>query len=412
MFPKVKPAKKRIYLDHAATTYVDPSVAKAMESYWTKSFGNPSSLYQEGREAQQAMEDARRSIAGLLGARSSEIIFTAGGTESVNLAIFGVARFCLSSRSKSASRPHLLASAIEHHAVLNSLEALKAEGCEPNVVEVDGNGFIRFDELKAALRPETVLVSVMYANNEIGTVQPIAKIGRWLSEENTKRQARGLPRVLFHTDACQAAGALSMDVNRLGVDLMTVNGSKIYGPKQTGFLYVRTGTDLKPLIYGGGQERNLRSGTENVPGIVGLAKALELAQKTRLKENKRLSGLRNYLYAKIVKAIPDVILNGPEVGKTDDMNRLPNNLNVSFPGVEGEALLLYLDSYGISVSTGSACTSHSPDPSHVLIAIGRSYDEAQSSIRFTLGKRTTRQELDFVTRVLPGIVEELRRKSK
>lgn len=428
MLPQIKPSKKQIYLDHAATTYLDPRVKKTMEPFWSDYFGNPSSLYKKGREGSNALYTARKTVAGLINARSDEVIFTAGGSESINLAILGVAR---QFRLKNKEGGHLIASSIEHHAVLHCLEALAQEGFSFTLIDVDQEGFIKIDELKAAVRPDTILVSVMYANNEIGTIEPIGKIGSWLKNLNSDRKQKNLLPILFHTDACQAAGSLNIDVQKLGVDLFSANGSKIYGPKQTGFLFCRTGVKLRPLIFGGGQEKNLRSGTENVAGIVGLAEALKLAQKDQTKENKRLIGLRDYFTTKLLKIIPKVVVNGPAIkphlaspskgeelnkplltkeGKGEvNLNRLPNNINVSILDVEGEALLLYLDSYNIAVSTGSACTSQSLDPSHVILAIGKPYEYAHGSIRFSLGKQTTKQDLDYVLKVLPGIVEELRR---
>ncbi len=400
MFPKLPKSKKVTYLDHAATTYLDPQVKAAMKPFLGESYGNPSSLYAKGREARNAINSARQTIAKIIDSRPEEIVFTAGGTESVNLAIFGLARqYELRNRGKG----HIITSAIEHHSVLRSCEALEEEGWQVSYIGVDRSGFIDLNKLKAAVQPNTILISVMYANNEIGTVEPINEIGKWLRTLNNQRTQKKLARIPFHTDACQAAGALDLNVNKLGVDLMTANAGKIYGPKQIGLLYVKSGLKPRPLIFGGGQEQNLRSGTENVAGIIGLAQALKLAQAHRSKENKRLTKLRDYFTKQIFAKIPKVSLNGPSE------NRLPNNVNVSFAGVEGESLMLYLDSYNIAVSTGSACTTGSPNPSHVLSAIGRPYSEAAGSVRFTLGKQTTRNDLDFVMHVLPGIVEELRR---
>lgn len=397
MFPKVKIPKKPIYLDHAATTPLDARVEKTMRPFWRERFGNPSSLYKQGRQANEAVTKARSDIAAVLNCRPQEIIFTAGGTESINLAIQGLAK-ALASKGKH----HFITSAIEHHAVLKPLEALGQYGYQTTLVEVDKHGVVKLDKLKAAVRKETVLISVMYANNEIGTVQPIAEIGKWVRQLNVQRLAKKLPRIYFHTDACQAGSSLDLDVSKLGVDLMTVNGSKIYGPKQTGLLYVKTGTPLQPLIYGGGQEKHRRSGTENVPGIVGLATALQLAQKERRRENQRLQKLRDYFITQLFKKIPQILLNGHPT------QRLSNNINISLPGIDGEALLLYLDSYNIAVSTGSACSTVSQDPSHVIAALGRSPDEISGSIRFTLGRQTTKTELDYVLKVLPGIVDQLR----
>jgi cysteine desulfurase len=355
--------------------------------------------------AKTAVESARKRIAGVLGARPNEIIFTAGGTESVNLAIFGMTRMNTNFKTDEHGSSHLIASAIEHHCVLNSFKALEGEGYKTTLLKADADGLINIGALEKAIRPETILVSIMYANNEIGAIEPVAEVGKLLKKINADRTRRGLTRILFHTDACQAAGFLDLNVNKLGVDLMSVNGSKIYGPKQTGFLFVRNGVNLKPVIYGGGQERDLRSGTENVPGIVGLAKALEMSDERRKLGNKEIGKLQKYFISKLVK-IPEVKLNGPEANGT---GRLVNNANVTISGVEGEALILYLDSYGIAVSTGSACSTGSSDASHVLLAIGRSQKEARSSIRFSLGKTTTKAELDYVLRVLPGIIDQLRK---
>lgn len=405
MFPKVKKIKKSIYLDFAATTPVDVKVVKAMEPFWGRLFGNPSSLYGQGREAKKAVDEVRKMIADIIGAKSSEIIFTAGGTESCNLAIFGAARMNTNFKTDKHGSPHLITSAIEHHCVLNSFKALAGEGYRTSLIGVDVNGFIKINELKAAVKPETILISVMLANNEIGTIEPIIEIGKWLKGKNQERRQKHQPQIIFHTDACQAAGLLDLDVNRFGVDLMSVNGSKIYGPKQTGFLFVKDGVNLKPLIYGGGQERNLRSGTENVPGIVGLAKALELSTKDKKLRNFEILKLQKYFISKLIK-IPGVRLNGHEA---DDQKRLTNNINVTIKGVEGEALMLYLDSYGIAVSTGSACSTGNSDASHVLLAIRRSEKDAKSSIRFSLGKTTTKADLDYVLKVLPDIVVEMRK---
>lgn len=411
MLPDIKPSKKVIYLDHAATTPLDAQVREVMEPFWDNFYGNPSSLYGKGREADFAIKNARSVIAGIIGSKPDEIIFTAGGTESINLAIFGVARsFPVYSKDGQVSKPHLITSAIEHHAVLHSYEALAREGYDTTLVNVDEFGVIDIEELKASVKPETILISVMYANNEIGTIEPIVEIGKWLKQLNAERIAQKLPKIYFHTDACQAAGALDIQVQNLGVDLMTVNGSKMYGPKQVGFLYVKSGTKLRPLIYGGGQERNFRSGTENVPGVVGLAEAFRLAQEGREKENTRLAQLRDYFIDGLFNKIPKIVLNGPDDRThSGPARRLPNNVNVSILDIEGEALLLYLDSYNIAMSTGSACTSTSLDPSHVILAIGRPYEYAHGSMRFTLGKSTTKEDIDYVLEVMPGIVEELRR---
>lgn len=406
---------REVYLDHAATTYLDPRVKDAMEQYWIENFGNPSSLYRVGRRAKDALDNARETVAKFLNCKPEEVIFTGGGTEAINLALFGVARFYdlfqakLGTRSKlsleqdKTSRGHLITSAIEHHAVLHSMEALEKEGFEVTYLPVDEDGFVNLEEVRKAIRPDTILVSTMYANNEIGTIEPIEEIGKVVKTVRDERKIAGstVP-IFFHTDACQAAGALDVDVQKLGVDLLAMNGSKIYGPKGVGCLYMRRGVRVKPLIHGGGQENNLRSGTENIPGIVGFAKAFELAQTEREKENARLTELRDYFIGRLIKEIPKVVLNGHKT------KRLPNNVNVSVLDIEGEAVILYMDEYGISMSTGSACTSITLDPSHVILALGQPYEYAHGSLRFTLGKRTTKEDLDYVMQVFPGVVDRLR----
>ncbi|MDO8500099.1 MAG: cysteine desulfurase family protein [bacterium] len=429
---------REVYLDHAATTYLDPRVKEAMEPYWEIEYGNPSSLYRAGRKAKEVLDGARQTVARLLNCRPEEIIFTGGGTEAINLAIFGVANFYsqilknlrigADTNRRGASRGHLITSKIEHHAVLHSMGALEKEGFEVTYLDVDEYGLIDPEKVKAAIRPDTILVSIMYANNEIGTVEPISEIAKIIKHvrEERKKEGSSTP-IFFHTDACQAAGALEMDVQKLGVDLLAMNASKIYGPKGVGCLYVRRGVRLTPLIYGGGQENNLRSGTENISGIVGLTKAFEIAQLEREKESARLIQLRDYFTWRLLKEIPKVVLNGPPPeggvpanGETlsfelcptmlggHPINRLPNNINVSVLDIEGEAVILYLDAKGIYISTGSACASTSLDPSHVILALGRPYEYAHSSLRFTLGQKTTKEDLDYVMEVLPGVVEILR----
>ncbi|HEX3099784.1 MAG TPA: cysteine desulfurase family protein [Patescibacteria group bacterium] len=397
---------KRIYLDYAATTPVDPRVVKAMQPFWSERFANPSALYKSGLDAHTAVAESRAAIAQILNAKPSEIIFTAGGTESNNLAILGMAQ----AYQKQHGKPgHIITTPIEHHSVLHVVEALKNWGWQISYAPVDSEGFINLEDLKKLAKKDTALVSVMYANNEIGTIEPIAEVGKWLTGLNKARFAKGLGRILFHTDACQAAGTLSLDVQELKIDLLTLNGSKIYGPKQTGILFVRTGVKLEPIIHGGGQERDLRSGTENVPGVVGLASALSLVVKDQKKENARLITLRNYLDDRLSKKVKGIKTNGPALSSKKDSKRLPNNLNFTIDKVEGEALMLYLDAAGIEVSTGSACTTTSEDPSHVLVAIGISKAQAYNSIRLTLGKQTTKAELDRVIGILPGLTEQLRR---
>lgn len=422
---------KEVYLDHAATTYLDPRVKEAMGQYWETEYGNPSSLYRVGRRAKEALDEARGTIARILQCKPEELIFTGGGTEAINLAIFGIARMHgnsakqnlpltqggdlttppskmdspLSSHANLAShsRGHLITSVIEHHAVLHSMEALQKEGFEVSYLPVDEDGLVNPDEVRKAIRSDTILVSIMYANNEIGTIEPISEIANSIKAAREERKTSGNQTPLyFHTDACQAAGALAMDVQDLGVDLMAFNASKMYGPKGVGALYIKRGVRLKPIIYGGGQENMLRSGTENVPGIIGFAKAFEIAQQEREQENARLIELRDYLTHRLTTEIPKVVLNGHPT------KRLPNNVNVSVLDIEGEAVILYLDAKGIYISTGSACTSTTLDPSHVILAIGRPYEYAHGSLRFTLGRRTTKEDLDYVMEVFPAIVEKLR----
>lgn len=389
--------KRDVYLDHAATTYLADEVKAAMEPYWQDQFGNPSALYDLGRLGKEAVQASRVTIAKHLNCTPEEILFTSGGTASDNLAIFGVAR------AQKAKGNHLIASTVEHHAVLVPFEYLaKKEGFATTLVPVDEFGRVHVEEIERAIRPETTLVSIMYANNEIGTIEPIAEIGAMIRRVNKARAAEKLPRIFFHTDACQAAGALSLDVKALNVDLLTFNGSKIYGPKGIGALYVARGVQLEPLILGGGQERNLVAGTENVPNIVGLAAALDLAQRTREQENVRLAELRDYFIKEALARVPKTRLNGHPT------ERLPNNVNITILDVEGEAMLLYLNEYGIACATGSACDSATLDPSHVIVALGLPYEFAHGSLRFTLGKRTTKEDLDYVLDLLPQIVQALR----
>ena len=384
---------KQIYLDYAATTYIDPKVLQKMKPYLTTAYGNASSLYSLGRQAKTAIEKAREEVAKILGVSSQEIIFTGSGTESDNMAIFGIAR------SYQNFGNHIIVSKIEHKAVLESAKKLEKEGFKVTYLNVDSNGIVKINELKKALNQKTILVSIMYANNEIGTIQPIKEVSRIIYEfkkrnfsspkpaqasghgvlseakdERAEEQASS-PRwgersglreekflfspPVFHTDACQAAGALSLKIKDLGVDLLTLNGSKIYGPKGVGCLYVNKNYKIEPLIVGGSQEMGLRAGTENTALIVGFAEALKLAEKLRKKESQRLRSLRDYFIKNVLKTIPHCRLNG------HFQKRLPNNINFSFAGIEGESLVLKLDQYGISTSTGSACTSTDLKPSHV-----------------------------------------------
>jgi cysteine desulfurase len=379
-----------VYLDHAATTYLDPRVKKAMDLYWEDNFGNPSSLYSAGRRAKKALEEARITLAHVLHCQQNEIIFTSGGTESDNLAILGVAK-----ANDALGRPkkHIVTSRFEHRAVLSACMFLETQGYAVTYLDVTQDGFVDPTALDAALRGDTLLVSIMYANNEVGTIQQVKELASLC-------HAKG---VLFHTDACQAAGALSLDLQELGVDLLTLNGSKIYGPKGVGLLYIKQGTKIQPLLYGGGQEKGLRSGTENVPAAIGLAKALELANYEKNPENKRLIELRDYFAEELMKKIPNLYLNG------DLKKRLPNNVNVRIDGIDGESFILLMDEAGIACASGSACDSQTQEPSHALLAIGLTPEQAQSSIRFTLGKRTTKKDLDYVITCTVESVNKLRK---
>lgn len=381
-----------IYLDNAATTKMRKEVLKEMAPFFDKKFGNPSSFHSPGKEAKDAIERARETISKILDCRTSEIIFTAGGTESDNLTILGIAR------ANKDKGNHIITSKIEHPAVLEACKKLENEGFKITYLSVDKNGLIKLEELKQALRKDTILISIMYANNEIGTIQPIREIAKILRDKTAKKKI-GFP--YFHTDSCQAAGALDLNILKLGVDALTFNGSKIYGPKGIGALYIKKGIKIEPLIFGGGQEYGLRGGTENVASIAGLAKALELAQNEKESESKRQEILRDYFIKKLLKNIKSAKLNG------DEKLRLPNNINISIPRVEGEAMVLYLDSKGIYCSTGSACSSKSLKPSHVLLAIGRSHELAHNSLRFTLGRETKKEDLDYVLKVLPEIIRKL-----
>ena len=391
-----KPRKKRVvYLDHAATTYTDKSVIKEMVPFMEEIFGNPSALYGYGRIANSAINNAREKIATLMGAMPENIIFTSGGTESDNTAIFGVAT------AHQDKGKHIISIGIEHHAVLHPLEKLEKMGWDITYIKVDKTGTVDAKEVAKAIRKDTVLISVMYANNEIGTIEPIDEIGKKILKY---RKENNSIYPFFHTDACQAAGYLDINVEKLHVDLLTLNGSKMYGPKGVGMLYVRRGVKINPYIIGGSQERRMRAGTENVAGIVGLAKAFEMAQNNKKKENDRITKLRNYLWKELNKKIKNIRLNGPFL----DSNRLCNNLNVTFMDIEGEALILYLDEYGIMCSTGSACTSESLDPSHVLGTIGLPYEYAHGSLRFSFGHCNDKKDIDYLMKYLPAIVEQLR----
>ena len=376
---------KQVYLDNASTTFVDSRVRAVMEHYFSDKFGNPSSLNSIGRTAKEAIEQARDSVARLLNSFPNEIVFTSSGTESINLAIKGVAR---ANKNKGN---HIITSKAEHHAVLETCKYLAQEGFEITYLDVDGYGKIDIQELKEAIKKETILISIMYANNEIGTINNISEIGKIARENN----------VLFHTDACQATGYLDLDVNKLNVDLMTLNGSKIYAPKGVGVLFVKEGINIQPIIHGGGQEFGLRSGTENVPAIIGFAKALEIAQQEKDFETKRLTQLRNKLINGLLD-VPNTLLNGHPT------DRLPNNVNISLLDIESEVTLSYLDELGIYASSGSACTSKKIEPSHVILAIGMPKNAAYGTIRFTLGKVTLEEDIDYVIESFKKVVNEIR----
>jgi cysteine desulfurase len=387
--------KQPIYLDHAATTPLDPAVLEAMQPYLRDQFANPSSLYAAARATRQAVEQARHTVANILGAKPTEVVFTSGGTEGDNLAVQGILR--------AHPSAHWVTSAIEHDAILGCVEPLKHEGHDATVVPVKPNGIVDPAIIQAAVTDHTALISLMMANNEIGTIQPIADIAKLVAAIRTDRAKRGVDLPLYlHTDATQAPNYLDLHVQRLAIDLLILNGSKIYGPKGVGALYVRAQTQLEPLMYGGGQERGRRSGTENVAGIVGLAKALELAATTREAESHRLIPLRDHLIRRLIETIPGTILNG------DPKRRLPNNINLTIPGVEGEAMVLYLDNAGIMASTGSACSTGNLDPSHVLLALGRTPAEANASLRLTLGRANDHAAIEYVIKTLPPIIERLR----
>jgi cysteine desulfurase len=380
---------KVIYLDHASTTPVDAEVVKAMLPWHTEQFGNPSTVYSLGLTAATALGQARESIAHAIGATAEEIYFTSGGTESDDWAILGTAE------AQQKKGRHLITSVIEHHAVLESMEYLEKRGYEVTRIPVDGGGLVDPEDVHKAIRPDTVLVSIMHANNEVGTVQPIADIGKITREAG----------VLFHVDAVQTAGKMPLDVGQLGVDMLSVSAHKFYGPKGVGLLYLRKRTRISPLFHGGGQENGRRAGTHNVPGIVGMAKAFELAAARMSDDAAREGSLRDRLWQGLYQTIESIYLNG------DMVHRLPNNLNVRLDGIEGEAMILMLDMEGICVSSGSACTTGSLDPSHVLLALGIPAEQAHGSLRVTLGRGTTDEHVDHFLKVFPPIVARLREMS-
>jgi len=377
---------KQIYLDYAATTPTHPEVVEAMLPYFTEAFGNPSSIYSYGQEAKGAIEEARVKVANLIGARDEQIVFTSGGTEADNFALKGVA-FANESKGK-----HIITSSIEHHAVIETCKFLASRGFLVTYLPADQYGIVDPSEVKKAITDKTILISVMHANNEVGTIEPIAEIGRIAREAG----------VYSHTDAVQTVGHIPVDVNQLGVDLLSMSAHKLCGPKGVGALYIRKGTKLAPFIHGGEQERRRRASTENVPGIVGFGRAAELAQQEMSQEAPRLTTLRDQLIKGILERIDHTRLNG------HPLKRLPNNVNVSVDFVEGESVLLNLDLEGICASTGSACSSSTLEPSYVLLAMGLSPEQAHGSLRFTLGKWTTEEDIGRVLEVLPPVVAKLR----
>lgn len=386
--------KREVYLDHAATTPLHPDVREVMLPYLDTDYGNPSSFHMKGKVVKDALDDARARIASVLDVRADEILFTSGGTESDNLAILGYAR-----KNQSAGK-HLITSSFEHHAVLEAMQFLeKKEGFDVTYLEPSADGIVSAQQVADALREDTLLVSIMYANNEIGTIQPIAEMAKVIDAFKSEHKR---PELRFHTDACQAPEYLDLNVGRLGVDMLTLNGPKMYGPKGVGLLYLKRGIKLQPLQFGGAQERALRPGTENVAGVIGMAKALEIAQSEREQESARLIPLRERLIEGLQKSITKTRINGHRE------QRLPNNVNISIMDIEGEALLLYLDNQGVYASTGSACTSASLDPSHVILALGMPYEVAHGSLRFSLGRSTTEEDIDYVIEALPPLVEKLR----
>ena len=378
--------KKMIYLDNAATTKTAPEVVEAMLPYFTEYFGNASSVYGFAGNSKEAMSKARETIAASLGAKSNEIYFTAGGSEADNWALKATAE------AYKAKGNHIITTKIEHHAILHTAEWLEKNGFEVTYLNVDENGVVKLDELKAAIRPETILISVMFANNEIGTIEPIKEIGAIAKEHG----------ILFHTDAVQAYGQVPINVDELNIDMLSSSGHKLNGPKGIGFLYIRKGIKIRSFVHGGGQERKRRAGTENIPAIVGYGAAVERAISTMEERTKKEMELRDYLIDRVLKEVPYTRLNGH---RTD---RLPNNANFSFQFIEGESLLIMLDMEGICGSSGSACTSGSLDPSHVLLAIGLPHEIAHGSLRLTLSDETTKEDIDYVVEKVKEIVARLR----
>ena len=380
---------RKVYLDYAGTTPCDPEVIKAMQPYFYDIFGNPSSIHQHGQEAKKAVEVARQILASFLGASPEEIFFTSGGTESDNWAIKGIA---LANQSKGN---HIITSVIEHHAVSETTQFLEKKGFKVSYVKVDKEGLINPDDIRRVITKETILISIMHANNEIGVIQPITEIGKIAKEKD----------ICFHSDAVQTVGHIPVDVNEMNIDLLSLSAHKFYGPKGVGALYIRKGTKISRFLHGGDQEKGKRASTSNVTGIVGLGKAIELCRDKMSKEIEFQIKLRDQLTKFIQENIEDIRINGGLV------KRLPNNVNVSFQYIEGESIILNLDLLGIAASTGSACTSSSLEPSHVLLAIGLPHELAHGSLRFTLGRWTTQDDVNYLMKILPGVIDKLRRMS-
>src|SRR2546421_293416 len=387
------PHPTRVYLDHNATTSVEPEVLDAMLPFLTSEYGNAASIHGFGQRARAAVETAREQVAALIAARPQEIIFTSGGTEADNHAIFGVVRPVLAAQpSAEPSAPHVITSAVEHEAVLNACQALEGQGVAVTYVPVDRDGRVDLSAVRHALGKQPVLITIMHANNELGTIQPLEEIGRIASEAD----------VYFHTDAVQSAGKIPIDVNALRIDLLSLSGHKFYAPKGIGALYIRGGTRLRQLLYGGHHQRGFRPGTENVPGIVGLGKAADIARKSLAADAQRISTLRDILERGLLDRVPYARANAASAPRT------PNTANITFPGIEGEALVIALDLKGLACSTGAACSSGAVEPSHVLTAIGLPADEARASLRFSLGRHTTEADIEYALQVVPAAVEQLR----
>lgn len=383
---------RKIYLDYAATTPIDPYVLKAMEPFLKKKFGNTMSLHSFGQEAKEALEESRETIANLLGAKTEEIVFTSSATESNNLALKGVA-FANLNKGR-----HIIISSVEHHCVLESANWLESQGFEITRLKVDKYGLVDPKEVEGTIKKETILVSVMHANNEIGTIEPIEEIGKIIKAQSAKLKTQ----IYFHTDAAQSFGKIPINVNKMNIDLMTISSHKMYGPKGAAALFVKKGTKIVPLLHGGGHEGGLRSSTVNVAAIVGFAKACEICQKEMKKESKRLTVLREKLIKGVLEKIPGSHLNG------HPQKRLANNANFWFEKVEGESVVIQLDLLGIAASTGSACSSESLAPSHVLMAIGLKPEQAHGSLRLSLGRWTKKEDVDYVLEVLPKVIKRLR----